>query len=342
MRKKIGSFYGLRTIAVLALFWWHSSLPNPQADLGARACEFFFLCSGFLTCLQHYNSYPEPKWSDSVRVFVQKYKVMWPLHFLGFLFRITVIPLSVLLTKDTIINALINLSLFHAWSPYEETYMSFCGATWFLSCLLFCYFMSPVLIDTVKKKGKYFVFFGVFLFRLGLEILQLKRPGMFIHFSYHCSPVIRCLEFWMGVGLYPYYVLLKEKVSGSSKVSATVPELLIFSAVIALCAWNPTTVRAAYLVPFSLAVFVFAFDRGDLSDFFGLMPFRKLCSIALEILVFESGIGWAIDEPLKLIPNRYLRALVYFAVVLAASVIYHSVSQSLRKKKKQAASPARS
>ena len=46
--KRIDSLTGLKAIAMLSLFWWHSPIPNPPADLGARACEILFVASGFL------------------------------------------------------------------------------------------------------------------------------------------------------------------------------------------------------------------------------------------------------------------------------------------------------
>lgn len=45
--QRIGSLAGLKVIALLLLFWWHSPIPNPNVDIGARVCEFFFVVSGF-------------------------------------------------------------------------------------------------------------------------------------------------------------------------------------------------------------------------------------------------------------------------------------------------------
>jgi len=41
--QRIGSLSGLKVIALILLFCWHSSIPNPHVDIGARACEFFFV-----------------------------------------------------------------------------------------------------------------------------------------------------------------------------------------------------------------------------------------------------------------------------------------------------------
>ena len=38
---RIGSLMGLKVIAILLLFWWHSDIPNPVIDLDARTCVCF-------------------------------------------------------------------------------------------------------------------------------------------------------------------------------------------------------------------------------------------------------------------------------------------------------------
>lgn len=40
--EKLNSFSGLKLIALMMIFWWHSDFQKPILDLGARACEFFF------------------------------------------------------------------------------------------------------------------------------------------------------------------------------------------------------------------------------------------------------------------------------------------------------------
>lgn len=46
-QQHLSSLGGIKVIAMLLLFWWHSSIPNPNVDLGARTCELLFVTSGF-------------------------------------------------------------------------------------------------------------------------------------------------------------------------------------------------------------------------------------------------------------------------------------------------------
>lgn len=46
-QQHLSSFWGIKVIAMLLLFWWHSSIPIPNVDLGARTCELLFVTSVF-------------------------------------------------------------------------------------------------------------------------------------------------------------------------------------------------------------------------------------------------------------------------------------------------------
>lgn len=140
----IKSLVGIKTISMLLLFWWHSTLPNPTADLGARMCEVFFVISGFLV---GYNNYKKDK--VTTKKFVKKIADFWPLHLILLLVMFIYnygIYKSISIKK--VIIAFINLFLIQSWSPYSETYFSYNGVLWFLSSLLFCYLISPFLLKS--------------------------------------------------------------------------------------------------------------------------------------------------------------------------------------------------
>jgi len=46
-QQHLSSLGGIKVIAMLLLFWWHSSIPIPNVDLGARTCELLFVTSVF-------------------------------------------------------------------------------------------------------------------------------------------------------------------------------------------------------------------------------------------------------------------------------------------------------
>lgn len=80
---RIQSFYGLKLIALFAIFWWHSGAPQPNVNLGARACEFFFVVSGFLVMHNSINKNIENTWS-CLESFIYDFKIKKPNTKIGF------------------------------------------------------------------------------------------------------------------------------------------------------------------------------------------------------------------------------------------------------------------
>lgn len=72
---RIHSLSGLKVIAILLIFWWHSWLNNPPCDLGARCCEFFFVASGFLVYYSHKDT-SSCTWKASFNAVLRKLAVM--------------------------------------------------------------------------------------------------------------------------------------------------------------------------------------------------------------------------------------------------------------------------
>ena len=76
-------------------------------------------------------------------------------------------PISDIFTKKTVFEALINLSLLQSWSMIVVP-LSFNGTSWFLSSILFCYFLSPFLLKTVNTRQRAVI---SFIMAIGLRIL---------------------------------------------------------------------------------------------------------------------------------------------------------------------------
>ena len=115
---RIKSLMGLKVIAIFLLFWWHSAIPNPNVDLGARTCEFFFIVWGFLVAYNYSSSHSqlEATWRESCLYVKRKLCGMWPLHFIAFLVCLFFMPIVDILTKKTVLEALMNVFLLQSWS----------------------------------------------------------------------------------------------------------------------------------------------------------------------------------------------------------------------------------
>lgn len=91
-QKSINSIIGIKAIAMLLLFWWHSSIPRPTVDIGARTCEILFVVSGFLVGYNYFNRDVPATWKESIRYAAGKIIKFWPLHFATTIFVMLLNP----------------------------------------------------------------------------------------------------------------------------------------------------------------------------------------------------------------------------------------------------------
>lgn len=174
MQAKAQRFYsldGLKAIAMLLIFWWHCSIPNPQIDLGARCCEFLFVASGFLIGHKYAEmSYGQSRMKQAVRAFFQKLCSIYPLYLIAL---IGLIAFGLLTHRGGVkdnANLFVNILLIQSWNSLNLHFTSVNGPTWFLSALLPCYFISPFIAHYLKQRRESNIAVGlVFAVRILLE-----------------------------------------------------------------------------------------------------------------------------------------------------------------------------
>ena len=147
----------IKFIAMITIIKWHISIWNSKPiDYGARMCELLFISSGFLVGYNYYNNPIEANYTQSFSYAYKHIKAFYPFYLINtfvdmYIFRKININL---LTRIEI--AIINILMMQSWSRYKLFVPCFNGHTWFLSALLFCYFLSPFLlkgIRSIKRAG---------------------------------------------------------------------------------------------------------------------------------------------------------------------------------------------
>ena len=160
--KKINSLTVLKFVAMMLIVWWHIGKPSHLIDLGARACEFLFVASGFLVGYNYFHRGMPNSISFCFTYTYNKLKKFWPLHILCLIAIIILNYRTYILgfTIQQVPTLLANFFLLQAWSPdVGGVAFSYNGLSWFLSALIFCYLISPLLITAIKKKRVAFPLF---------------------------------------------------------------------------------------------------------------------------------------------------------------------------------------
>jgi len=65
---------------------------------------------------------------------------------------------------------------------------------------LFCYFLSPFLLEGIRNINSSIIIFSIVSFiRVAIEELIENGAQNFMKFNFHYGPVIRLMEFYLGM-----------------------------------------------------------------------------------------------------------------------------------------------
>ncbi|GIJ27307.1 acyltransferase [Micromonospora qiuiae] len=203
---RLPSLTGLRWIAALLVFGFHAGTmrivaePDHQAvmgkvfTLGLSGVQFFFILSGFVLV---WSARPgDSRWRFWRRRFAKIYPnhvLMWALAMLAaFWFADPINPVA----------ALENLFLLQAWDPRPGYFYSVNNVSWSLSCEMFFYLCLPLALPLVRRARPWLlwaVVIAVPLLILALWPAQTLVPEQYRWWFAQVFPLVRSLEFWMGV-----------------------------------------------------------------------------------------------------------------------------------------------
>jgi len=320
-------------MAMLMIVWWHFGAPTNMIDWGARMCEFLFVSSGFLVGYNYYYRSMESTWTQSCDYTHKKARTIFPLHIITtILILLICFDQYILGFKLSDIPILLsNLFLLQAWSPdVTNVCCSYNGHTWFLSALLFCYFVTPFIIKAIKnKKFAIFMFFAVAILRFGIEFATRSGVEIF-SIRVHTSPIIRLMEYFMGMLMVPLFMAFKDKTKEIKnkvyfKLIWTIVEAALITLLILLMYWfNKTWLRAYYVYIFCIFVFFIAQDYGYFSKFCSFKCISYICQFQLEVYMFQNIAGKVTTKLVAWFSISYvwLWVLIFLTLLFGLAILY--------------------
>ena len=290
-------------LAMILIIYTHV-MPEFESRIpvAARMVEFLFVSGGFCMAYNYIDRNVEPNLKSSFKYIYKKMLVIWPLHILmlvGYiLFKRELYPeLDAQFFSTVFTNGL----LLQAWSPYERVYFSFNSPTWFLSSLLFCYLLTPFMLQCLKSKKKALIIFvGVFLARFLLEVIYDQDIDPFM-INFHVNPVTRCMEFFMGMLVVPSFLYIKEKLSKNNckswfKLVMTGVEIALpFIAFLLMYFLSGKVNRAVFSLIFVALTFTCSLGFGYLEKAFSFKWVQKIFSYQLEMYVMQIVMNYTIN-----------------------------------------------
>ncbi|WP_051348640.1 acyltransferase family protein [Peribacillus kribbensis] len=340
----INSLTSFRFFAALMVFLFHMGIFT-QFQLGAAGVSFFFILSGFILAYNYKMKLTVINKEVLISFYKARFAKIYPVHILTFLISVPLViltfkPDNLYLVKFAFMSA-INLLLIQSFFPNPGTYFNFNGVSWTLSVEAFFYFTFPFILRVLLKlnvaKNWLATIIGttvIWCLLLYANISLGETYSFFIWFL-HIFPAARLYEFGIGVFMGIVFWGINRNWFSKSKYLYSLLEFLAVAIllVMMLCSSNlsSTVVRGVYYIPVcSLIIFVFAFQKGILSEFLANKIFIYLGEISFSFYMIHQLViryfgNFALDSSVKL--------LMCFTISLVLSiVIYQTYEEPMRKR----------
>ena len=285
-------FLSMIIIIKFHLFHWKKK----PIYYGQRMCEFLFVSSGFLVGYNHYNKPMPCTLEQSFNYTYKSFRNFYPLEIINLIMFI-LFENKINKINITDIEVIIsNILMIKSWSPYKFVHYSFNGVSWFLSSLLFCYFMTPFLLFGINNIKNAILLFIIFAFTRILIEEFINLGGFNIFFiNFHVNPFIRCIEFYLGMLTIPLFFKIKSFLDINRNnfyfkilftlIQIILPTLLYFL----IIKFTHIKYRVYFIFTFIIFTFVIGFDYGYLSELFSKKIIKKIISYQMEIYLFQNS-----------------------------------------------------
>ena len=316
--------------SMIIIIRWHIyEWKQPKIDYGARMCEFLFISSGFLVGYNHFSREMPSTYYSSCKYTYKHLRSFYPLHIINSFYCIYKYKKKFDLTDYEMF--IFNFLLLKVWSTNGSFAMYFNGLSWFISALLFCYFLSPFLLEGIRNINNSIIIFLIVSFiRVAIEELIENGAKNFMNFNFHYGPVIRLMEFYLGMLIIPLFIKIKcflDKKQNKIclKIFFTFIQV-IFPIIIyfVMEKFNKKLLRCYFVLIFCACIFLISYDYGYLSNLVKMKICKEIMSCQMEMYLLHISLNQILIEILKnhFPKNEELKFLLKICFIFIISYIY--------------------
>ena len=314
----IETLQSLRFIFIMMIFMSHFAYRGigPFDAGGDCGVAFFFMLSGFVVSLGYGRQIREGSFQYG-RFLRKRFLKLYPLHLLCLLFWFIV-------SKNVIDGRVVlNLLLLQSWIPDPEYYFSCNSVSWFLSCLLFCYFLFPWAYKHVSRGWAVAVLSAY-------VVICLLTPYEKVNAILYVNPLVRFVDFYIGMVLCRIY---EKDYSLSGVVWLEWLLLLALMVLLAAYPYVDEKLRNAplywlVLVPMLL---VFSKEQGPLSKLLKMRSLLLLASLSMPVFMTHQMLIAILLHRLPDMPVVLMLFLCIFVVLVVSWCIDRFVLRQIGK-----------
>ena len=258
MRRNRG-ISALRGIFIMMIVLHHLNLYDGGGTLGVA---FFFMLGGFVLSLGYYDRVSAADFSYGAFVRRRCAKFL-PLHWLCLLAAMP-LALAPVLTggadiKTVLVPLLPNAMLLQSLIPIKAVYFSFNAVSWYLSDTLLFAFAFPFMVKCLERldgKGR---LMALSIILVAYSAFVYFLPVQYRHAILYISPLVRVVDFVLGIYLYLLYREKSARHSGRGTdvcLSRSMTVLMLLAAVMVSCIASEDTVliSAIYWLPLAIVL----------------------------------------------------------------------------------------
>lgn len=332
--KRIESLQGMRFVAFGAIFLLHC-FSSKFCYAAAWAVGFFILLSGYLYGMK----YAEQPLDDSAKGILtftgKRIRKLYPLHIVTTLAVLPLCGIGVMiqtqdwgalwgLTKTT----LLSLTFLQSWVP--NNYHGLNGVSWFLSTIVFLYFMTPWLVRLGKyiwEKGKMLGIVVSIVLLIALQYTYSVVASTFsinYEFWLYTFPLARLAEYFIGILLGIWMGLAGEELR--TLPGADVWLTIVF-AVIAVFAfmvgdWDVALWRSVVWIAPNVMILIFLSGKKGLwGSLFSSRVFVWLGNISLELFLIHQVLVQYVTRWSEIWDSSRIWKLTFCGIIFVGTVL---------------------
>jgi len=327
-KHKINSITGLKILLLLAIFIWHCGILKAP-DVGARACELLFICSGFCMAYNYYQKKFEGTIYEATQFTLKRLKKFYILYIITMILAIiySVFCKGYRIDGNLIAKTILNVLLLQPWWKLE----TFNGASWFIAVLTFCYFCTPFIFSILKKysKQRNWIFFIILSIRLLIEFGYTHCPSI-IYFSMHTYPIVRMLEYFLACIIGIFFLEIaenQEEKNQKGKIIIAISEIIVvFAYLFFVIYYNNVLYRGIFVLLGLGLVFIIALENGIISKILSNKCILWLAKYEMEIFLLHQVVINFIEE---LGIYRWNLVFISFVITLVLAITYKKLNKLL-------------
>lgn len=346
--KRIQSIQVIRAVAFILIFLSHAEVLAG----GTTGVSLFLVLSGFCMAYAYWERLGGVQKTgnikDNAAFSAQKILRLYPLHICTLL-AVAAATVLILLrkgfpAKETAQQAVyfvMNAGLLQSWIPFRDGYFSFNAVSWYLSVIVFCYFMFPAILRGIQNntyKGNVLRTISVVIVMITIAIVLaighsfFNWSNAFLKWTVYICPIYRLGDFFVGAFLGYSFLVCERRHDIRCYTVLEVIVIIIF--IIQIILYNvskiPTLITySLFWLPTSAAI-VFLFSRGGAVS--SLLSKSKLLlwigNISGDAFLIHQ---LAIKAVEYIIHDKAAMTIVSFILTIVCTLIYKKVEPILLK-----------